>query len=160
MADARRGPIPKPTALKVLRGTNKRHINDDEPKTGDGKPVCPDEANDEVREIWDYTMSQLELMSLAASPDRDMLYAYCEAVWAHRRASEVIHRDGILVPGQLGPLVKNPALQVQRDAASVMRYFGLQFGLTPSSRSTIRTGAAQVPKPDKDEKSAGRLLAG
>lgn len=159
MAGATPGRTPKPTALKILNGTQKRHINDDEPQPGGDVLAIPAGVEPAVKAIWDYTVAQLDRMKLSAAPDRDALRAYCEAVWIHREATEAIHRDGILVPGQLGPMVKNPALQVQRDAASVMYRFGLQFGLTPSSRSTIRTGAAQVEAP-KATKAAARLLTG
>jgi hypothetical protein len=43
--------------------------------------------------------------------------------------------------GMHGNLVKNPALQVQRDSAQLIRQFAQEFGLTPSCASTHRQRA-------------------
>ena len=124
MVAATSGPIPIPTALKRLHGTRKDRINDDEPDVGADEPELPYLATQEVCDIWEFTLTQLRRMKLAAQVDRDILFGYCQAVYIHRQASKAIEDEGILIPGQLGPLVKHPALQVQRDAASLMTASG------------------------------------
>lgn len=91
----------------------------------------------EVREVWDYTLNELKHMRLATGADRDTLVAYCEAVVAHRQASQLLAKSSVLVPG-LNGMVRNPAFHVQRDAANTIRVFAAEFGLTPSARSRIR----------------------
>lgn len=139
----KRGPSPKPTALRILDGDrNKKRINLDEPVARIGLPECPDEVTDEVRQIWDYTVRELSVMGIAFPADRDSLLCYCEAVVTHRRACAVLAKSAILVKGIHGNMVRNPALQIQRDAAAVIRAFAQEFGLTPSARSTIRAQEA------------------
>ncbi|WP_394621288.1 phage terminase small subunit P27 family [Lentzea sp. JNUCC 0626] len=138
----KRGPSPKPTALRLLHGDRADRINTDEPTPRTGLPHCPDDASDEVRQVWDYTVAELQVMGLAFPADRDSLRCYCEAVVAHRRSSAVLAKSAILVKGIHGGMVRNPALQIQRDAAMTIRAFAGEFGLTPSARSTIRAQEA------------------
>lgn len=151
-----RGPRPKPTNLRVLHGDRKDRINDQEPPAPDGTARCPDGVSDTVREIWDYTVGQLEAMSCASPADRDSLLCYCEAVAVHRQASEILARSNILIRRKdTDTLMRNPALAVQRDAALLIARFAQHFGLSPSARSEIRQ-----PKGGSNGPSADRFLTG
>lgn len=153
------GPKPKPQALKLLKGVRPGRINFDEPKARDGLPLCPSDADPLVKEIWDYTVAELAAMKILSPADRDPLYVYCEAVATHRRASEMISAEGFDTPSSNGGRARHPALQVQREAATAIKAFACEFGLTPGSRSTIRAGAAaQTPQPKPE--GAARLLSG
>lgn len=149
-----RGPKPAPTRLRVLRGERKDRINPDEPPAPDGPPECPDGVAPEVREIWDYTLSNLIVMGVATPADRDALLCFCEAVVQHRRASEILARTPALIKGHRGVMVRNPAFAMQRDAAAVVRSFAHEFGFTPSARSELRSGKRT------DGASADRYLTG
>jgi P27 family predicted phage terminase small subunit len=131
------GPAPKPRALRLIDGDRKSRINDAEPIPRDLPPVCPEAASKAVQEIWDYTITELAYMGIVHASDRDALLAYCEAVVAHRAASKVIANSAILIRGIHGNMVRNPALQIQRDAAHTIRAFAQEFGLTPSARTRI-----------------------
>lgn len=136
---ARKGPTPRPTVLKLLHG--ERHqdrINKDEPVPRPAEMVCPDDASPAVKNVWMRVVGELEAMNLAFPADADALRCYCEAVVTHHRACEVLKRSAVLVKGLHGNLVRNPALQIQRDAANTIRAFAQEFGLTPSARSSIR----------------------
>lgn len=147
----RRGPAPKPTNLRLLHGDRKDRINISEPLPAEGQPG-PGVASDAVREVWDYTLHQLQTMGLATPADRDALYAYCEAVVLHREACRLVAKSGVLLRGIHGNPIRNPALQVMRDSAQVMRAFAQVFDLTPSSRSQIKT------MPDAGERASGERL--
>lgn len=151
----KRGPAPKPTNLRLLHGDRKDRINDEEPQPADGLPELPPGTSPQVAEVWAYTLKQLGVMKLATPADRDVLLAYCEAVVVHRKASDILARSSVLIKGLHGGLVKNPAVQIQRDSAIVMRALAQEFGLTPSARSQIRMGNGK-----KDNDSAARLLSG
>lgn len=150
----RRGPQPKPTALRVLHGDRKDRINTDEPQPREGLPTCPREVDPAVRKVWDYTIAELAQMKVVTPADRDPLLAYCEAVVLHRRASAMLADAGFSERALNGGSAKHPAVSIQRDAAATMRAYAQEFGLTPSSRSGIRTGGAA--KAD----GAARLLSG
>lgn len=136
----KRGPAPKPTALKLIDGTKESRINRDEPIPIDEAPECPADAAADVRVIWDFVVEQLSAMHLAKACDRDSLRCFCEAVVNHRKASAVLANSSILVKGIHGNWVRNPALAVQRDSANLIRAFAGEFGLTPAARSSIVVG--------------------
>lgn len=144
----KRGQAPAPTGLRLVRGDKANRINLDEPQAKEGIPQCPVDAAPAVHEVWDYTVDQLKHMNILTMADRDTLYAYCEAVVLHRIACQILATEGIMLEGLHGGLVKNPAHQIQRDSAAQIRSLAGEFGLTPSSRSTIKmhtndTGAGQ-----------------
>lgn len=132
------GPPPVPTQLRLLRGEKRpSHVNLREPIARDALPEPPEGMAEDVREIWDYTLGELTAMKIVSSADRDTLRCYCEAVVAHRKASEILGKTAVLVRGLHGTMVRNPALQIQRDAAQTIRAFAQEFGLTPSGRTRI-----------------------
>lgn len=152
----KRGPRPQPTKLRVLHGARPCRINDDEPQASAGAPECPEGVTAEVREIWDYTLAQLVVMDIATPSDRDALLAYCEAVVTHRRASAILASSKILIPGVLkGSVVRNPAVQIQRDAAALIRGYAQEFGFTPSARSEIRSGGHRNNEPGPERYLSG-----
>jgi P27 family predicted phage terminase small subunit len=133
------GPPPKPTSLRLLHGDRKDRINTREPQVRDAPPMAPEGISDDVRDIWDYTLRELVAMKTAAAADRDSLICYCEAVVSHRKASAILAQSPVLIKGTLGGMVRNPALQIQRDTAMSIRAFAQEFGLTPSGRTRIQT---------------------
>jgi P27 family predicted phage terminase small subunit len=131
----KRGPAPKPTELRILHGDRKDRINHGEPKPRVKLPEPPIDMSDEALEIWIYTLKELSYMRVVTAADRDALVAYCEAVALHRKASRALAEGEVLIDGQRGNLVRNPAIQIQRDAASMMKSYAAEFGLTPRARS-------------------------
>jgi P27 family predicted phage terminase small subunit len=128
----------------MLHGDREDRINRHEPAPPTGRLICPPEISAEVRAIWDYTAPLLSEMQIADAGGRDALLCYCEAVVLHRKASALLKSQKVLIEGLHGGPVRNPAIAIQRDAATVIRAFAQEFGLTPSARSQIvmesRTG--------------------
>lgn len=135
-----RGPAPTPTHLRLLRGDRPSRVNSREPMASHEPPEAPEDIADDVREIWDFTVRELQAMGIASSADRDALLCLCEAVATHRKASAILARSPVLVKSEKGTLMRNPALAVQRDAAHAIRSLAQLFGLTPSGRSAILVG--------------------
>lgn len=145
----------RPTALKLLAGEQNSKINHDEPQPEEGIPQCPSEDL-RTRKVWDYTVKQLSRMRVLTMADRDVLFAYVQAVAMHQEASEVISREGtmIMVRG-LGAAAPHPAIGVQQKASTIIKALGVEFGLTPAARSRIKVGDQ---KPEQTQ-GASRLLS-
>jgi P27 family predicted phage terminase small subunit len=81
--------------------------------------------------------------------DRAALLAYCVYFSAFTRAAADVVARGPVVPGRStrdgGRAVKNPAAVAMRDAATQLRYWARELGLTPDSRG--RSGIADDPMP-------------
>lgn len=148
----RRGPARKPTNLRLLHGDEKRYINQDEPQPAAGLPPPPAELDDASRAVWDYIVAELAHMGLATRPDRDQLFAYCEAVRLHAQAVVMVHKAGTLIKDRDGYVRLNPAVRVQHQAARSMLLFAREFGLTPAAR--VQLSAERVA-----EHHAERLLS-
>src|SRR5262245_18427367 len=140
----KRGVPPKPRALRLIDGTHPERINANEPIPAGGVPEPPAGMAAAVREVWNYTVGQLDAMGIAVACDRDALVCYCEAVVNHREASKLLARSDVLIKGIHGNPVRNPALAVQRDSANLIRAFAQEFGLTPSARTRIEVDRATV----------------
>jgi len=147
----KRGVAKQPNALRLLHGDkNPSRFNANEPIPQEGVMVPPADLSAEVLAVWQARLPELEAMRLAFPSDIDSWRAYCEAVVIHEKASRVLAQSPILVKGLHGGLVRNPALQIQRDAALALLRFAQQFGLTPSARATVeaaKTAGSEVSNP-------------
>lgn len=153
---AKPGPKPRPTVLKLLHGENHQsRLNHDEPTPRPADMQEPTDATPAVLEVWRRIVPELAAMNLAYNADADALRCFCEAVVMHRKASAVLARTGVLIKGLHGGLVRNPAIQIQRDAAATIRGFAAEFGLTPSARSSIRATDASASTDDNPFSGTG-----
>lgn len=134
----KRGPAPKPTQLKILHGEKRPSRIGREPQPREAMPLPPEGMTKIGLEVWTYTVRELGPMRIATSADRDALAAYCEAVSIHRRATRLLAQEELLIEGQRGNWVRNPAVQMQRDAAATMKSFAAEFGLTPRARAEFK----------------------
>jgi phage terminase small subunit len=127
---AKRGPKPKPTAIKILEGTRADRINELEPvyPLPDGVPAPPG---------W--------------------LHEYGVEHW--RELAPLLHGQGILTQADLPAFANLCDLysrwrRYEDDLSARKEYNRLltEFGLTPSSRSRIRT-------PEKPKDALERFLS-
>lgn len=146
------GPAPKPSALRLIEGTDKKGRSgkkldvSQEPVAPDGDLVCPYELNEEKQRIWDQTVGDLETMGVASPADSNQVAAYVEAVHLHRRASIALADQGLLVQGDKVRVV-NKLIMIQRESAATMLRFAQEFGLTPSSRTRVEVGSYGSKQP-------------
>jgi P27 family predicted phage terminase small subunit len=101
----------------------------------------PEGLPKEVAPLWSCCVAEMAANRHLRAPDLILLKAYCEAIWLHEEAAAQIHRLGMLVAGDRGPMV-NPLIRVQKDAAQTMRQLSDVLGLNPSAR--IRAGLMEV----------------
>lgn len=119
----RRGPRPKPTALRVLEGNpGKRALPAREPKpTRVSYTPMPRFLGVVAREEWRRVARQLEILGLLTNLDLAALEVYCDTYGRWRAARKA--RDWRTI----------------REAAALMRQYAAEFGLTPAARVRIET---------------------
>ena len=143
----KRGPKGAPTSLRILNGDREDRINRDEPLPGQGD-VFPPEWIVELDEqtagehetalgVWNRLAPDLTRKGVLTPWDVDQLAVFCDAVVRHREATRQVQSHGILIEGQKGNEVRNPAIQVARDYADLMVKVGSRFGLTPGDRADL-----------------------
>jgi P27 family predicted phage terminase small subunit len=142
----KRGPKPKPTALKLAQGNpGKRKITTSEPIPVAGDPVWPTEIKDTLaQQRWFSLVAELKAMNVLAKTDRDALVMYCLAFSRLVRAQAKVAEGGevVNVGGSPQP---NPYLPIVNKAMEQMRKLGAEFGLTPSSRTGLRIENPEAP---------------
>lgn len=150
----KRGPAPAPTNVKRLHGTRPSRINDAEPVPPEAEVGPPAWLSAAAREVWAELAPGLIAHGVLTSWDVHGLAVYCDACVRYARAAADVAERGMLVTSRKAK-VKNPSLQLCRDAAADMARFGARYGLTPADRSQIRV---ERPEPGSDLLSDPRRL--
>lgn len=146
---AKRGPIPKPTALRVIEGNpGKRPLPPNEPKPMVAAPSCPKHLKPKAKAEWRRISKQLLKLGLLTQVDRAVLAAYCQS-WARWvEAEEEVAKRGDVVATTKGNWIQNPYLSVANKAREAMTKLAAEFGMTPSSRTRVEVPAAAAGKND------------
>lgn len=149
---APRGRKPKPTHLKLVTGNpGKRILNKMEAKPRLDLPMPPPHLADEAKVEWGRVSQELYDCGLLSIVDRAALAAYCQAysrwVQAERAIAEMAKKDlltgGLLIKTTNGNAIQNPLVGTANKAMQDMVRYATEFGMTPSARSRIETGAPQ-----------------
>ena len=122
----KRGPKPKPSALRVFEGKPGHHrpIDPREPKPT-GKAHAPDWLDDAAREVWLSTAPTLEAIGLLSDLDVNAFANYCRL--AALAQSAFVESD----------------LPLWLKLIAEQRRHGGDFGLTPSSRVGLKVDGAR-----------------
>jgi P27 family predicted phage terminase small subunit len=143
-----RGRRPKQTAVKILEGNpGKRRLNAAEMQPEPGVPDPPEVLNlDPVAlDEWNRIAPQLAALGVLTRLDAVALSAYCMRFARMIESQKLIDRYGmLLLEGK--KIRRNPAIRFWNDALRELLRWGVEFGLTPASRSRIR-----IEKPQEED---------
>ena len=131
---AKRGPKPKPTNLKILKGTQKTcRLNEYEPEPTFAMPEKPEYLDILAARQWDKLAHQLNEIGILSHIDGEALAMYCQ-LYSRWVACELqIQAKGITdITGRRASW----AIEAH-SCRGLMHRFMAEFGLTPSSRSNI-----------------------
>lgn len=156
----KRGPAPAPTALKLVKGTQKCRVNQDEPEPAPGEVAPPGWLSPEACELWEHYAPDLERQGVLRAWDVEHFALWCDVAAKRRRITAEIDEIGmtvkepVLAQGQVVGFVikRNPATLVEKGLTDSMARYGARFGLTPSDRSQLKVGEGDSKNPK------GRLL--
>jgi P27 family predicted phage terminase small subunit len=161
-----RGPAPEPYALRLLKKTNHKPINDQAPQLPEGIPVCPDWLSEEAAIEWDEIVKIMSMIpNWLTEVNKTTLAGHCHwyAVW--KAAEEILMKDGRYYDvvlgvddqsGEIGVTKKlHPLNKVSREAWASMVVCDKELGITPARGSSVR-----VPHGDsEDEQGLDRVGA-
>jgi len=143
-----RGPAPKPSALKVLRGTFKPSRARGEVHPDIGICTCPSWLSREAKAEWRYIVPKLERLGLLTHIDKAALVSYVTAFADLQITERVIAREGYSFSTPQGYQQVRPEVAVRNKARETIKKFLAEFGLSPSARTRINA----TPKKEEDTK--------
>ena len=139
-----RGRKPLPTSRRVLEGNRgKRPINKQEPDP----PIAPAfdtpprelNGNKGAREEWRRLAPMLRLRKQITDADRSALLALCVEWARYLEASRHVLTEGMVVATPQGFQAQNAYLPIANKALASCARLWPELGLTPSSRSRVKT---------------------
>ena len=139
----RRGPPPKPTALRLLQGNpGRRPINPREPEPRKSVPRCPSWLDEEAKECWKRLVPELKRMGVLSCVDADALAAYCDSWSRWKRAVLFLQKNGDVYTvkdgaGKVKYIQQLPQVAIARNLLIALNRYQQEFGLTPASRSRL-----------------------
>jgi len=142
------GRKPKPTAIKLLEGNpGKRALNQAEPKPRVVLPRPPEHLSDDEKAKWKMTVKELYPLGLITTIDKDALAMYCVIFIRWLKAEKMVREKGEIIKTAAGNIIQNPYLSIANRALDQLNKLGAEFGMTPSSRSRVRT---DLQDPDQE----------
>lgn len=139
---AKAGRRPKPTALKILEGTQKGPARR-EPSLPAGVPPMPERLKvDQIAvDKWQELAGILTSMGVLTLGDGEALATLCEVHSAEQACLLQLRAGGAVMHTDLGGVKPNPAGPLYRSLVSQKASLLSEFGLTPSSRTKLATKA-------------------
>jgi P27 family predicted phage terminase small subunit len=144
MGNKNSGPRPRPTVLKILRGTaRKDRLNPREPvppRAPDAFDTPPDELQGDALALseWTRVVPMLRRIGLVSEAERSALIAMCQQWSRYLAAQSHIRTHGMVVVADGKPIL-NPYLTVADRALGHCQKLWVELGLTPSGRSRMAT---------------------
>lgn len=146
----KRGPAPKPTALKKLQGNpGKRSLpaGEPQPHVGSRTPSVPAWLDEEAKKIWQRYARTMWELRLLTEIDVEAFAALCESMALYQTAVEKIREEGAVQRSTSGYTQKSGWMTVRDSALSDMRSLWKEFGMTPSARA----GMNLAPEEEEDD---------
>lgn len=127
----------KPTNLKVLEGAQPCRINRDEPDPPKGAGECPDHLGVVGMDAWHRVTLRLEDMGVMTRADAEAVALYASTYEQWDEARRQVADEGLTYETPLGLMKPHPLLPTLKECRSQMSRLLAQFGMTPSSRSSL-----------------------
>lgn len=168
---AKRGPKPKPAALKLLAGNpGKRPVDGRTPprKLAAVAPDKPADLSPEAAAEWDRVVPELAAIGTLAAIDRAALVIYVTAWSDLAAATKLLEAEGDIlrepIQSSRGEVVGerrklHPAVRLKREAFDRVRSMLAAFGLTPAARGVQAADGGTGPAANRVLSIADRVAA-
>ena len=137
-------PRPKPSSLKLLaENPGKRKINDREPMPGRSKNEVPSWMPPKAKQYWQDLHPMLERIGVLSEADETALAGLCATYALWRSSFEFLQKHGTTYKTvtTVGDIMWKayPQVGIESDTSKRLRAWMVEFGLTPSSRTKVKT---------------------
>ena len=140
--------IPKPTALKVLNGVERKdRINKNEPKPGDPSLIPPVWLTDEGVKLWNKYALVFKNLNVFKQTDEMSFASWCQEMGRYIELQVIINKknnyltgdteDKFITDNTRKGIKPIPEMAMARECLKNARALAIEFGMTPSSRSGL-----------------------
>lgn len=151
-----RGRKAQPVSVLKMKGTFRQHRHSGgaelEAKLSHVAPEPPSHLSDDDKAEWKRTAEQLAGLGLCTKLDGLALEMLVTSYRGFREATAMLEEQGPLLEcaTSSGALKPNPVLKVLDLRLATLKWCLTQFGMTPSSRSSLNLGARQEAEDDEE----------
>lgn len=149
-----RGPIPQPTALKLLKGVRPNRINKSEPKPPAVTGVIPKgwalHMSDGAKRFWQKNAPVLARLGVLTEVDLEAFRTMAEIHAQIVQCNSVIKRRGVVYENDKGNPVTRPEANLLIKLEAQYREYSKQFGMVPGERSRLHAGGDTEAEADSD----------
>jgi P27 family predicted phage terminase small subunit len=142
----KRGPKPKPTALRVFEGDPGRLLGkrsgEPAPAIGSAVPAPPDWLGEVGQAVWREEAPKIHALRLLTEVDCRLFALYCEAWEDFAAARALIAKEGLIAVSDKGAEYQHPAVGVKNKAIQRIKQIGAEFGIGPASRVGMKLGSS------------------
>lgn len=141
------GRIPTPTALKIMQGNpGKRALPKDEPKPTEIEPTRPGKLSERAHAEWDRLAPILQRMRVLTEADGAALGMLCADIAELEEITAEIEKTGKVIKNKRSGAIRlNPLIALQSQLNQRVTTGLREFGLSPASRTKVRTAKADGP---------------
>jgi P27 family predicted phage terminase small subunit len=124
-------------------------------------PTCPGHLSRVAKREWRRASKELFALGVISKVDRAALGGYCDAYGRWAEAARQLQQFGLIFKSPSGYPMPSPYLAILTTALDQMRAFLTEFGMTPASRSRVKTANPKqgnlfdILDLDTDEEEAG-----
>lgn len=147
----RTGRPPKPTALKVIAGTDQPcRMRDDEPKPKADRIRKPTGMSRKAHKYWNKIEPMLMDCRVLTNIDTVALAMLCTSIAEMFELQKQLDDTGMLIKGRGGIPVISPLFRALRAKQADVHKMLVEFGMTPSSRTRVGTVGEKESKDEWD----------
>lgn len=98
------------------------------------RPTKPKDLTGEAAKEWNRIVPELMRAGYLTKLERGALIRYCRAWEEWLEVADKLKRDGSIIPGYRGQLIRNPLWLVRNDLEKTLSDLGSKLGLVPGPR--------------------------
>ena len=127
-----------PGAIKRLRGSEQRYVNDHEPQfPAPASLYAPRYLSKTAQGLWRRYGHLLVDRGVLRESDVAAFEALCLAYGTMVDAARILKREGLTTVDERGLPRKHPAYQIMRESSMQLKSYCALFGLSPSDRQRL-----------------------
>lgn len=113
------------------------------------KLKMPERLREEEKLVWTKTIKEMSGFDILDNVDAEQLAIYCETVVKRNGASEILHKEGMIINTAFG-IKEHPCIKIEQSYSRLILQYAERLGLTPNGRARLAKKEANGKVKDKN----------